>query len=416
MTLRHLLSFPLLAALAAAPAFATNGYLQHGYGVKSQGMAGVGIALPQDGLAAATNPAGTAFVGNRVDVGAVWFRPSRGAEISGNGAGLDGRYDGNDTRNFFIPELGYVRQFGGDYAFGVAVYGNGGMNTDYSRNPFRSFGAQGNAGIDLAQVFVSPSLAWRITPDHAVGVAVNLAWQQFKAKGIQPFAGFSAAPGQVSDQGRDDATGWGLRLGYTGRLSPTLTVGLTWASKTRMGDFDKYRGLFAEGGGFDVPENYGAGLAWQATRALTLAADVQRIEYSGVPSVGRSLAPLFAGNPLGSDDGPGFGWRDVTVWKLGASYDWSDDLTLRAGYSHVSAPVPAGQTLLNILAPGVVRDHASVGATWKTAGGELSLSYTRAFRETVRGSASIPAVPFGGGEADVHLSEHILGIAWGRAL
>ncbi len=199
MTLRHLLSFPLLAALAAAPAFATNGYLQHGYGVKSQGMAGVGIALPQDGLAAATNPAGTAFVGNRIDVGAVWFRPSRGAEISGNGAGLDGRYDGDDTRNFFIPELGYVRQFGGDYAFGVAVYGNGGMNTDYSRNPFRSFGAQGNAGIDLAQVFVSPSLAWRITPDHAVGVAVNLAWQQFKAKGIQPFAGFSAAPGQVSD-------------------------------------------------------------------------------------------------------------------------------------------------------------------------------------------------------------------------
>ena len=65
---------------------------------------------------------------------------------------------------------------------------------------------------------------------------------------------------------------------------------------------------------------------------------------------------------------------------------------------------------------GVVRDHASVGATWKTAGGELSLSYTRAFRETVRGSASIPAVPFGGGEADVHLSEHILGFAWGRAL
>lgn len=406
----------VLSLLATAPVFATNGYLQHGYGVKSQGMAGVGIALPQDGLAAATNPAGTAFVGDRIDVGAVWFRPSRGAGISGNGAGLDGRYDGDDTRNFFIPELGYVRQFGGDYAFGVAVYGNGGMNTDYSRNPFRSFGAQGNAGIDLAQVFVSPSLAWRITPDHAVGVAVNLAWQQFKAKGIQPFAGFSAAPGQVSDQGRDDATGWGLRLGYTGRLTPALTVGLTWASKTRMGDFDKYRGLFAEGGGFDVPENYGAGLAWQATRALTLAADVQRIEYSGVPSVGRSLAPLFAGNPLGSDDGPGFGWRDVTVWKLGANYDWSDDLTLRAGYSHVSAPVPSGQTLLNILAPGVVRDHASVGATWKTAGGELSLSYTRAFRETVRGSGSIPALPFGGGEADIHLSEHILGVAWGRAL
>ena len=86
-------------------ALATNGYFSHGYGVKSMGMAGVGIALPQDGLAAATNPAGTAFVGDRLDLGLTWFRPSRGAEIRGNGCPrlarpLNGSYDGNDN-----PEL-----------------------------------------------------------------------------------------------------------------------------------------------------------------------------------------------------------------------------------------------------------------------------------------------------------------------
>lgn len=36
-------------------------------------MAGVGIALPQDAMAAATNPAGMAFVGDRLDVGVDWF-------------------------------------------------------------------------------------------------------------------------------------------------------------------------------------------------------------------------------------------------------------------------------------------------------------------------------------------------------
>ena len=47
-----------LIAIAAASgsAFATNGYFAHGYGMKAKGMAGVGNALPQDGLAAATNP------------------------------------------------------------------------------------------------------------------------------------------------------------------------------------------------------------------------------------------------------------------------------------------------------------------------------------------------------------------------
>ena len=60
----------LCVAAAAQTAQATNGYFSHGYGVKSQAIAGVGIALPQDGLTAATNPAGTAFTGTRLDVGA----------------------------------------------------------------------------------------------------------------------------------------------------------------------------------------------------------------------------------------------------------------------------------------------------------------------------------------------------------
>ncbi len=57
------------AAFAAPTAFATNGYFQHGYGLKAKGMAGVGIALPQDALAAATNPAGMVAVGSRIDFG-----------------------------------------------------------------------------------------------------------------------------------------------------------------------------------------------------------------------------------------------------------------------------------------------------------------------------------------------------------
>lgn len=60
-------SLALLSLLGSGSALATNGYFSHGYGVKSLGMAGVGIALPQDGLAAATNPAGEAFLGNRAD-------------------------------------------------------------------------------------------------------------------------------------------------------------------------------------------------------------------------------------------------------------------------------------------------------------------------------------------------------------
>lgn len=401
----------LSALLAPGLALATNGYFSHGYGIKSQGLAGVGIALPQDGLAAATNPAGAAFVGDRLDVGATWFRPDRGAEIKGNAAGLNGNYDANDTRNFVIPEIGYVRQLTAEWTGSVAVYGNGGMNTDYGRNPWRSFGASGSAGVNLEQLFVSPALSYRFAEGHAIGVALNLAYQRFSAKGIAPFAASSASPANFTDRGSDGATGWGARIGYTGKLTPELTVGATYATKTRTGNFDKYQGLFAEAGGFDVPANYGVGLAWQARKNLTLAADLQRIDYSGVKSVGNTLAALFAGQPFGAANGPGFGWKDVTVAKLGVTYDLAD-WTLRAGYSHASQPIPGSQTFLNILAPGVIQDHVSLGATWRQGKtGELSIAYTHGLRKTVNGQGSIPA-NFGGGESNVHLAEDILGLAW----
>ena len=72
---------PLLAILAVPNAYATDGYFSHGFGIKAQGMGGVGIALPQDALAAATNPAGMGLIGDRIDFGVTWFRPQRETEI-----------------------------------------------------------------------------------------------------------------------------------------------------------------------------------------------------------------------------------------------------------------------------------------------------------------------------------------------
>jgi long-chain fatty acid transport protein len=401
-------------------ALATSGYFATGYGVKSAGMGGVGIALPQDGLAAATNPAGTAFVGDRVDLGLTWFMPNRHAEITGSMMpGLNGDYNGNDTRHFFIPELGYVKQFSPQLSGGVAIYGNGGMNSDYANNPLAAFGGTGNAGVDLSQLFISPSLAYKITPDHSIGIAVNIAYQRFKAEGIPALFGmFSESPTNMSDNGYDSAWGWGGRIGYTGKITPELTIGATYATKTYMGSFDKYKGLFAEQGGFDIPANFGVGVAWKATPELTLAADYMRIQYSGVKSISNPIDNLFPitqfgpANTFGSNNGPGFGWEDVDVFKLGAAYQMGD-WTLRGGYTYASQPIPESQTFLNIYAPGVVQHHLSLGATWATSKtGELSFSYVHAFENTVNGSGSIPPA-FGGGETNLTMFQDSFGVAYG---
>lgn len=403
-----------IALIASQAAFATNGYFTHGVGVQSQGLAGAGIALPLDALASATNPAGIAYLGDRVDVGATLFNPDRGATIVGNGYGANGSYDGNGKDYFVLPEAGYVKQLSPQASLGIALYGNGGMNTDYRRNPFAAFGSTGSAGVNLTQAFLSPSFAWKPVEDHAFGVALVVAYQQFYARGLGAFASASIAPGNLSDRHTADSTGIGVRLGWTGRLTPNLTLGATWASKI-SGSFDKYRGLFADAGNFDIPQNYGLGLAWQAAPGWKLAVDWQHIDYGGVRSIANPLSNLFLGNPLGSANGPGFGWKNVNVYKLGASFDVDAALTLRAGFSHTDEPFGADQTFFNILAPGVVQNHVTFGASRRFGRGELSAFYARALRNTIDGANSIPA-SFGGGNANVRLSENLLGVAYGWKL
>jgi long-chain fatty acid transport protein len=207
-----------------------------------------------------------------------------------------------------------------------------------------------------------------------------------------------------------------MKIGWIGQLTPTLSAGAAWSSEVSMTEFDQYAGLFANGGEFNIPESYGAGLSWQATSALTVAADWQHIRYGSIPAVGNSLAPLLAGTALGAADGPGFGWENSDVLKLGLRYELSEKLTLRAGFSHMDQPIPDSETFINILAPGVIEQHASVGASWRPRGkesGEWTLAYTRGLDNTVRGNGSIPP-PFGGGEASLRMHQDMLtvGYSW----
>jgi long-chain fatty acid transport protein len=406
------------AALAPAPALATLGYFSHGYGLKAKGMGGVGIALPQEALSGVSNPANLGFVGNRLDLELEWFRPIRDAEITGNGLpapfNLNGSFSGSGRKDFFIPGFGYSRALRPDLSVGLLLYGNGGMNTTFDRNPFAPVGGSAPGGVDYVQIFVAPTIAWKPNENHSIGLSLNFVYHQFGAYGLEPFAGFSQTPANVTNLGRDDATGWGFRIGWTGRVTPTVTLGAMYQPKTSMGKLSKYQGLFRNQGELDIPATYGIGFAWKATPRLLIAADVQRIDYAKVPSIGTTPDCLFAGLcQLGASDGPGFGWRNMTGYKLGVSYEASPSLTLRGGFATGRQPIPNQYTLLNTIFPAVMQDHLTIGATWTFGTNELTVGYMHAFKKKVNGSGSIPAVPFGGGEANLQMYQDALGVAFG---
>lgn len=129
----------LLLALAAVagPAGATNGYFLNGYGTNSKAQGGAGIALPQDALTVATNPAGLVDVADAFSAGLEIFVPSRGGSLVQGGQSTE--FAGNDTRRFYLPELGFSRHAGDRVSWGVGLYGNGGLDTDYGTNPYARF-------------------------------------------------------------------------------------------------------------------------------------------------------------------------------------------------------------------------------------------------------------------------------------
>ena len=418
----RILKLAVAAALAApAVAMATTGYFAHGYGLKAKGMGGVGIALPQEAMSGVSNPANLGFVGNRLDLELEWFRPVRDADVSGANP-FNGRWDGNGRKDFFIPGFAYNRMLRPNLALGLLVYGNGGMNTTFNSNPFGAVGGSNPGGVDYMQLFFAPTLAWKPNENHSIGISLNLVYQNFGAQGLEGFANpvFSANPASVTNRGRDDSTGVGVRLGWTGRITPNLTVGAMYQPKTNMSKIGNYSGLFRNGGDLDIPATYGVGVAFKATPQLTIAGDIQQIDYAKVPAIGTSPDCLLRqfSCQLGASNGPGFGWRNMTAYKIGASYEVSKTLTVRAGYAGGKQPIPAADTLLNIIFPGVVEDHLTLGGTWSFGTTELTLAYWHGLKKNVNGSGSIPPAfaappPAPAGEANLQMHQDALGIAIG---
>jgi len=426
-----LLATGLLAASPAA--LATNGYFTHGVGTKNKGMAGAGAAAPEEVISVANNPAGLAFVDERIELGIGLFSPMRdyssSTSLANGGCSPQGcAYTigpnslSSDNELFFIPNFAMNWRLSDVNSLAFAFYARGGMNTEWRGGTATfdctfggslpcadprpqpavfpgTFGA-GDAGVDLSQAFMNLTFA-RSTPDQSFswGVSAIIAMQLFEAKGTDNFAPFTKTfveglfttggpvpVNNLASNGHEWSYGAGLSAGVMWRPTDKFSLSAAYTSKMAMSEFDKYADLFAEAGDFDIPSNATIGVAFRPTANLLLAFDLQQIWYTDVASVSNPIQNLFncpVFNPqgslescLGGSNGGGFGWDDMTVYKLGVQWEQNSVWTWRAGFSHTEQPIGEDQFPFNILAPGVIDDHVTVGFTRQSGDkAEYSLSF-----------------------------------------
>ena len=445
-TTKRLTLITLTACLFAPPTYSSNGYMSHGYGIASKGMAGAGMALPQDTLSVFNNSAGLTRLGKRFDAELEFFSPDRQYKANSdfapppNPSVPPGRFK-SDNDLFLIPGFGVNLPLDDRSAIGIALAGQGGMNTEYDtatfanfapppgtpQNPAGEFTATEPTGIDLAQVALGITYARELSPfaglgltRQSIGITPILAVQRFEAKGLQPFKALSVSPDNVTNNGYDYSYGGGARIGWLGSLlHGQLDVGVSYQSKLWMSDFGDYKGLFASGGNFDIPAIFNAGLAFRLTPKLTVVADFRRIFYSDIDALANTNdIPLqqIITNPdtrLGGDDGLGFGWGDINVYSVGMQYHVSEKWTLRAGYSAGDEPWKNVNTLFNVLAPATVEKHASLGATYRLdKKSSFNFAYTHAFTNTIEGTSTFTGPQTG----YVRMQQNMLQIGYTREL
>ncbi len=362
-------------------------------------------------------------------------------------------YSGDGKKNFLIPEFAYNRNYGG-FSVGISAYGNGGMNTQYDKSPafaadalgtvpvggipngqggtipagttgipveigatpdhqpdsvfnFNSTktGPKGTTGVNLEQLFIAPTISKKLNAKHSVGLSLNLVWQRFEAKGLSALTAGSTNPTKFTDNGKSSATGIGATIGWMGQFSDRFTMGASYRLKTKMGKFKEYAGLFPDGGEMHVPAALTVGASAKVTPSTTIAADIQQIYYSDVAATGNAFKP----SGFGGKDGPGFGWDDQTVIKLGVKQQMGQKLAMLAGYNHGASPVGPEDTFFNALTPAVVEDHLSLGFEYKVGkNSAITGSYTHTFKNEVKGDVAK------GQQFDISMEQNAAGIGFSK--
>ena len=409
----------IAGALSGTPARATEGYFQHGFSAIQKAEGGAGVANPEDVMTLAVNPAGLVDVGDGVEGGISLFSPRRQYSVP-PGMGFVAPGTVNSNWNYFaIPNFGYSQQIDDHSAWGIAMYGNGGMNTNYpaaTANPAcAAFGGgsgvycDGKTGVNMVQMFIAAGYAWR-AGNFSFGVAPTLALQMFDAKGLAAFSGLSSSPSNLTSGKISYSYGGGVRVGALWRVSPAFRLGLAGSMPMWTTEFQKYKGLFADRGGFNIPANVTVGAAWDVVPDVTLMLDYKRIFYSAVNSVGNSM---FVPKPFGADNGPGFGWKDVNAVAFGANWRVNPVWTLRAGYAHNTNPVRSEDVTLNILAPGVVTDHITAGVSARVdAHSTIDLAASYMPTHSVSGPEVVPGLGPTGRTITLSMHQYDLTVEW----
>lgn len=377
-----------VAAACGAPmaAYATNGMNMEGYGPIATGMGGASMAYDNGTAAMANNVAtlGLMDEGSRFDIALGALSP----DITSAAYSQKSK-----ATSFLMPAVGWAKK-SGQLTYGAGMFAQGGMGTEYNTPNMPGLKDRSEVGVGR---FIIP-LVYNVNDALTVGGSLDYVWATMDLQMTADAATLGSMvtggsmsgslPGNMtagrfdfSDNndfsGKAQGSGFAAKLGITYKVSPVLTVGVNYQGKTSMSDLEtgtsdakmtmwtstpstmEMTGKIKVKN-FQWPETFALGMAFQASDALMVVADVKQIQWSGVMKDFKMTFIADANSGSGTlDVVMPQNWKDQTVMQIGAAYKFNSAFTGRVGLNMASNPVP--DTYVNPLFPAIVKDHLTLG-------------------------------------------------------
>ena len=377
--IKRLLLVAAVLGLLGAGAAQGGGFSIYEAGARATALGGAFTATADDGSAIFYNPAGLAFLeGSGLNLNLMPIVPA--SEYTG------ATFDGSDPasgktvdQSFPIPGI-YAYHNEGDVTWGIGLYAPFGLGVEWD-DPDNWVGRTVSYDVDLATVYITPAMAWKVNEDVALSFGVDIAFTTIELNRRMQTDFLTSYDIDVIDVNIDGDSD----LNYTPcagamiKATDKLTFGVMYHHEKSLKIDDGTltldniapaaltasvdANIAALGGdthtgktSLKLPHMLSLGVAYQFTDRLRAEFDAVHFGWSHFDELA-----LDFGNEMLNETIPE-AYEDVWQLRLGCEYKVTDALTLMGGYVKDDSPQPVES--MSPLLPDADRDDFSIGVQY----------------------------------------------------
>jgi long-chain fatty acid transport protein len=364
--LLYLLCFGIVSIVVSTTAYATNGMNMEGYGPIATGMGGASMAYDNGTAALMNNPATLGLMpqGDRLDVALGFLGPNVKATCEvGPCAGQTAASSGSA---YYMPALGWVRK-SGQFSYGIGMFGQGGMGTEYSGDSFMAAGSGEKVRSEVSMGRVLVPFAYEVNKDLSIAATADFVWVGMDLKmalsgaqfldmagsfgGSEKYGSVSGSMmtafgnavqgGMISDPYTHDATG--AVTGYSGNPSPVNWGRFDFSDESNMTGKAKGTGFAGKiGGTYKVSDVLTIGAAYHSKTAMSdLETNGAKVSFNANVDTGLSQGQAATGVYVpatipvtGKIEVKDFEWPQMA--GIGMAYQVMDNLMIVADYKWIN--------------------------------------------------------------------------------